>query len=216
MAEGFYVTNKGLTEITKAIESDTKVEIKKARFGSGATLGDEWDYDITSLKNSRYEKDLDPLTDTYDVNPDDPKSLKINVIVPVGQALTINEIGFFDRNDNLILYGIVRERIKSDVDEFEYRCLVKFDNTDESKVEIVIKSPEFEKVEELVENSKQEFEQNKTQFESEIDEKIKQVSQTLEQAESDFDLSNYVSHAEYQTLLDMVDSSNAIMEEYVG
>lgn len=198
MAEGFYVTNKGIELINQAVTAGTKVDIKKVKYGSGGDSVSPWNYDIQSLGHEEYSKDLDPITDSYKVSESDPKTFIITTIVPNETECTINEIGFFDSQDNLIVYGIVREDHKRAGVKFQYETYVKFENVDETAVEITIVSPEYEKVEQLVETTKAELEQ------------------LIQRAESDFDLSNYVSHEEYQKLLDMVDSSNAIMEEYVG
>lgn len=209
MAESFFVTNKGVELITQAIANETKVDIKKVQFGSGGDSASEPNYDIQSLGHMEYSKDLDPITDTYEILDTVPKSLYLKTIVPAEVECTINEIGYFDTQENLIIYGIVRELKKERGLKHEYDNYVKFENIDTAGVEIVIISPEYEKVEQLVETTKEEFDQK-------LSEASSSLTKILEQAESDFDLSNYVSHDEYQTLLDMVDSSNAIMEEYVG
>ena len=209
MSEYFFVTNKGVELITQAVANETKVEIKKVQFGSGGDSSGEKNYDIQSLGHMEYTKDLDPITDTYEILDTVPKSLYLKTIVPAEVECTINEIGYFDTQENLIIYGIVRELNKEKGLKHQYDNYVKFENIDTAGVEIVIISPEYEKVEQLVETTKEEFDQK-------LSEASSSLTKILEQAESDFDLSNYVSHGEYQTLLDMVDSSNAIMEEYVG
>lgn len=209
MPEGFYVTDKGIELINTAVKEEKKVEINKAQFGDGGDLNGAREYGITELKSKQYEKNFDPLTDTYSVSPTDPKALLIKVVIPAEVSCTINEIGFFDTENNLIVYGNVRERQKEAGIKFQYENWVKFDNVDESAVEIKIVSPEFEKVETLVESTKQEFDQK-------LQETTTSLTGILETAENDFNLDNYVSHEEYQELRDMVEASNSIMEEYVG
>lgn len=177
MPEGFFVTNKGIELIKQAVIEEKKVEINKAQFGDGGNIEAEFNYDITALTSKQYEKSFDPLTDSYETSPTDPKALMIKVVVPAEVACTINEVGFLDKEDNLIIYGYVRERVKESGIKFQYESWVKFDNVDESAVEIVIVSPEYEKVEELVESTKADF-----------DERIQRI-------ENEFNLDNYITEA---------------------
>ena len=266
MAEGFYITNRGIELINSAVPSESKVEIIKARFGSGGDAVSTWNYDITDVVTQVYEKRLDPETDSYKVSDTDPKSLMISVTVPPEETCTINEVGFFDEADNLIVYGIVRQLEKPAGVKYQYDCWIRFDNVDTANVEIKIVSSEFEKVEKLVEDTKAEFERKiqhiETTFNIEnyptnediaaLDNKFstKQETKVLSDKIDEFTggetLSEYLKKSEasntylnklvaQQTYLDknvaqntyltkeefvelknMVEASNAVMEEYVG
>lgn len=181
MAEGFYVTNKGIELINAVIPNDGKVEINKAKFGSGGTEG-AWNYDISAMVSEEYSKNLDPETDKYKISDTDPKALFLSVVVPAEVSCRINEVGFFDNNDNLIIYGIVRDQTKVQGVKYQYDCWVKFDNVDSANVEIKIISSEYEKVEKLVQDTKQEFDQK------------------IESLESEFDISGYVTQEQWGTL----------------
>ena len=181
MAEGFYVTNKGIEIINAAIPDENKVVINKAKFGSGGTSGD-WNYDISAMVSEQYSKNLDPETDSYKISDTDPKALFIRVVVPPEISCTINEVGFFDESDNLIIYGIVREQTKAQGVKYQYDCWVKFDNVDTASVEIKIISSEYEKVEKLVEDTKTEFDQR------------------INQIEDDFSLENYPTQSDIEAL----------------
>lgn len=156
MAEEFFVTNKGIELITQAIKDESKVEITKVKFGNGGVSGEK-DYDITALKNETYSKDFDPLTDSYKIDESDGKSFVITTLLPAEEETTINEIGYFDSSDNLIIYGTVREIEKIVGVPHTYINWVKFDNIDDTAVEITVVSPEYEKVEQLLEKAEKEF-----------------------------------------------------------
>lgn len=182
MAEGFFVTNKGIELINSAVPSENKVEINKAKFGSGGDSSAEWNYSITEMVAEEYSKNLDPETDKYKISDTDPKALFLSVVVPPEESCLINEVGFFDSNDNLIIYGLVREQQKVAGVKYQYDCWVKFDNVDTANVEIKIISSEFEKVEKLVEDTKKEF-----------DGKIEKI-------ETEFNIENYPSNDDIAAL----------------
>lgn len=184
MGLGFYVTNKGIELINNAVATESKVEINKAKFGSGGDAVGAWNYDITDVVSQVYEKTLDPENDSYKISDTDPKALMISVTVPPEQTGTINEVGFFDTNDNLIVYGIVRELNKPEGVKYQYDCWVKFDNVDSANVEIKIISSEYEKVEKLVEDTRKDFE-----------EKIQKV-------ETEFNIDNYLDVEKLNTALE--------------
>lgn len=204
MGLGFFVTNKGIELINSAVATESKVEINKAKFGSGGDAVGAWNYDITDVVSQVYEKTLDPENDSYKISDTDPKALMISVTVPPEQTGTINEVGFFDTSDNLIVYGIVRELNKPEGVKYQYDCWVKFDNIDSSNVEIKIISSEFEKVEQLVADTKQEF-----------DEKIQKI-------ETEFNIENYLDVGKLDTALqpyaktEDLNSLRTEFEEFTG
>ena len=204
MSEGFYVTNKGIELINSAVPSESKVEIVKAKFGSGGDAVGAWNYDITDVVSQIYEKQLDPLTDKYVVSETDPKALMISVVVPEEETGVINEVGFFDSENNLIVYGVVREANKPAGVKYQYDCWVKFDNVDSANVEIKIVSSEFEKVEKLVADTKQEF-----------DQKIQTI-------ETEFNIDNYLDVNKLETALEpyakttTVDALRQEFEKFTG
>lgn len=155
MSKEFYVTKKGFELIDQAIKNETNIDINKIKAGDGGT--GVIDTDLTSLRNQTYEKTFDPLTDAYEIIETDPKQILVKFVIPKGVTGKFNEVGFFDRNDNLIVYGNVLERDKPETINFMYQCILEFKNTDEDTVNIVVKSPEFEKVEALVAKVEKEF-----------------------------------------------------------
>lgn len=162
MPYGFFITDTGRKLIDQAIPSEKKVEITKACFGSGGDPVPDREYGITELKNQFYEKNLSPDTDTYEVDPSDPYAIYIRTIVPEDVYGTINEVGYKDSEDNLIIYGIVQERVKEQSEsgggfKIQYDNWIKLENGDVDKIEIKVVSPEYEKVEQLLEKAEKEF-----------------------------------------------------------
>lgn len=113
MAIGFYITNKGRDLITKAATDESKVVISKLKVGDGAKKGDKQDRTLTQLKNQVYEKDFDPELDRYFIDEGKPNVVEITCTLPneAGDFI-INEAGYFDENDNMILYGVLEETPK--------------------------------------------------------------------------------------------------------
>lgn len=189
MPYGFYITDKGRELIDKAIPNEQKVEITKACFGSGGNPETDREYGITDLKNQFYEKTLTPDTDTYQVDENDPYSLYIRTVVPDDVTGTINEVGYKDSEDNLIIYGVVQQRVKEQSVsgggfKIQYDNWIKLENGDVDKIDVKVLSPEYERVDRLVESAKAEF-----------DERIDQV-------EKEFNIDNYPSQEDFNEATD--------------
>lgn len=157
MAEGFYVTNKGLEAVNRAVAEGKKVLVNKAKFGSGGSVNFPQDLNLTDLRHPEYEKRLDPITDSYVVSESDPTLIMIRTIVPEEVECVINEIGYFDDNDNLIIYGLVQEEEKNQGIRYQYDNWIKFKNVENTAIEIYITSPDVERVEKLVQATKEDF-----------------------------------------------------------
>lgn len=201
MPYGFFITDTGRQLIDKAITENTKVDITTACFGSGGSPDTEPNYAITELVNSFYEKQMNPDTDDYRVDENDPYSIYIQSELPNEVTGTVNEIGYKDSQGNLVIYGIVRERVKEVGTKggkilLQYRNWIKLENGDLDSIEIKIKSAEYEKVEQLVNETRTEFTQTLERTKQELTEKLEESSNTmndiLERAENDFNLDNYV------------------------
>lgn len=155
MPKGFYVTDIGRQKIAEAVVKDQKVSISKMAIGSGGDPNVDWDYGITDLKQKFYTKSFDSTTDSYMVNPDDPTEIMISAIVPNEVVGTINEIGYLDDEDNLIIYGVVREKYKfkgeKGADErILYENWIKFDIDEVDNVVINILQGDYRKLAELL------------------------------------------------------------------
>lgn len=113
MATGFYITDIGRNLITQAASDETKVVISRIKVGDGAKSSDEPDKSLTALKREVYSKDFDPDYDRYFINRDTPNVVRIQCVLPndVGD-FNLNEVGYFDENDNLIIYGVVEDTPK--------------------------------------------------------------------------------------------------------
>lgn len=146
---GFYITNKGRELLTNSTVTTDKVIISKACFGSGGDLISQPDKSITQLKNQIYEKPFDPDTDSYKVSGNDLSQLEIKTIVPSEVSGTINEIGYKDEKDNLIIYGVVQEFNKEEGLELQYENWIKLENGDAEKIEVSINSPEMDTLNDL-------------------------------------------------------------------
>lgn len=162
MPYGFFITDKGRELIDKAIPTESKVEIVKACFGSGGDPESPEDFSRTELNSQFYEKPLSPETDSYRVDENDPYSLFIASEVPGDVTGVFNEIGYKDSEDNLIIYGVVQERVKTPgvqggLNKLRYENWIKLENGDTATIDIHIKTPEYEKVEELVQKAEYEF-----------------------------------------------------------
>lgn len=108
MAKGFYITETGRNLLTQAAADESKVVISKIKVGDGATTQDEPNPSLTALKNEVYEKEFDPDYDRYFIDDQAPNILEITcgLTNDVGDFM-INEVGFCDVNDNIILYGVI-------------------------------------------------------------------------------------------------------------
>lgn len=146
---GFYITNKGRELLTNSTVTTDKVIISKACFGSGGNLISQPDKGITQLKNQIYEKPFDPDTDSYKVSGSDLSQLEIKTIVPSEVTGTINEVGYKDESDNLIIYGVVQDFEKEDGIEVEYDNWIKLEAGDSEKIEINIATPDMEAINDL-------------------------------------------------------------------
>lgn len=113
MATGFYITEKGRNLIAQAAADETKVVITKLKVGDGATIHDAPNPELTDLKNTVFEKDFDPDYDRYFIDKNTPNVIRIQCTLPndVGD-FDINEAGYYDENDNLILYGVMQNTPK--------------------------------------------------------------------------------------------------------
>lgn len=166
MPKGFFVTDKGRAKIAAATVRDQKVSISKMAIGSGGDPNVDWDYSIESLKQEFYRKPFDSTTDKYMVNPDDPTEIMISAIVPNEVSGTINEIGYLDDENDLIVYGIVREKVKikgeRGADErIQYENWIKFDIDEIDNVVINILQGDYRELAAKIDNFLTEFEKLK-------------------------------------------------------
>lgn len=188
MPYGFFITDKGRELLVEAGKTESKVEITKACFGSGGNPEINRNYGITELVSQFYEKNISPDTDSYEISSVDPTQLCIHTVVPNEITGTINEIGYKDDEDNLIFYGIVKERYKeagskAEAYQFEYTNWLKLENVDVEKIEIITSSIEYDKFTEAANEVRQELKQvnnNVTNF-------VNETSSSLEDLELEID-----------------------------
>lgn len=155
MPIGFYVTDKGKEAVAKAIAEDTKVKISKVALGSGGDQNAPWNYGIESLVSQFYEKNFDPETDTYEVDRDDPTQVMICSVIPNEVSGTINEIGYKDDKDNLIIYGVIRERTKvagegAEINRMQFNSWIKFESEEIENIQINVLSAEYQLLDDKV------------------------------------------------------------------
>lgn len=136
MSYGFYCTDKGTDLAANAAAKGTKVDICKVAVGDGGDPEAQTNWGIEALNNEVYRKDLDPTTDFYDIDPEFPNQLFMSFQIPAEVALTqVNEVGFFDSENNLIIYGITipidkegRTGEFGSMELFTIEGLVRFEN----------------------------------------------------------------------------------------
>lgn len=174
MPIGFYVTDKGKEAIAEAIAQDTKVKISKVAIGSGGNYEEPWNYGIESLVNQFYEKPFDPETDTYEVDRDDPTQVMIASKIPNEVSGTINEIGYKDDQDNLIIYGVIRERTKvagteGEIERMQFNNWIKFESEEVANIQINVLSPEYQLLDDKVTQAIGKVENMQTDLEPRIE-----------------------------------------------
>ena len=150
---GFYITTKGEELIAKTLQGET-IKITKACFGSGGNHEEPFNYDIEDLVEQFYEKELDPETDLISVDPLLPEQIKIVTVLPVNVSGTINEIGYKDENNNLILYGLIEEEVKSADKKqiFQYENYIKLQPQEVEKIDFSIITPDYEELRKQINN----------------------------------------------------------------
>lgn len=141
MKKGFYVTDLGRNKLLEASnEINKKVNIVKVKIGDAGNQDiEDFDYSITSLVNSVYEKTFDE-NDFYKIDEERPNQVMICCYIPkeVNIDTDINEIGFYDEEDDLIVYGLVQPTPKRDNYAIEFDNWIEFNNKDIDNVTIVI------------------------------------------------------------------------------
>lgn len=151
MPYGFYITNKGEELLGKTLQGE-KLKITKACFGSGGNHNEPFNYEIEELVEQFYEKDLNPETDLISVDPLLPNQIKIVTELPVTVSGTINEIGYKDESDNLILYGLIEEEVKSSDKKqiFRYENYLDLEQEEIENIEFSITSTEYDELRQLI------------------------------------------------------------------
>lgn len=170
MPYGFYLTDKGKELIAASLDGGEKVTISKACFGSGGDpSAEEFDGSITDLEEQFYEKELDPQTDSVKPLESNLSQLEIITEVPPSVEGTISEIGYKDQNDNLILYGLIQRQVKESAANvsFLYDNFIYFENGENEQIEFLLLSPEYTRVEELVQETNTLVEQVRSDFDIE-------------------------------------------------
>ena len=125
---GFYITQKGTEKIATAIELGDRVDINTCAVGDGGDVEAERDYNITALKNETYRKTLDN-GDNYSLAPDNEDVIMITTIIPDDAGeLTINEVGYFDIEDDLIIYGVTKDKVHKNAGEGGQQYVVELVN----------------------------------------------------------------------------------------
>ena len=110
MAYGFYITQRGLEKITQASNTDSKVVINQYLVGDGGDLEGEANPAITGLNNELYRKSLTDL-DSFEISG---SKILIKTVLPDDvPAMTFNEAGYLDTDDELIIYGTFRPITKN-------------------------------------------------------------------------------------------------------
>lgn len=184
MPYGFYLTDKGKELIAASLDGGEKVTISKACFGSGGDpSAEEFDGSITDLEEQFYEKELDPQTDSVKPLESNLSQLEIITEVPPSVEGTISEIGYKDQNDNLILYGLIQRQVKEAAANvsFLYDNFVYFENEENRQIEFYLATPEYERVEQLINETKSSFESSITEIQS-----------ILETAKQELDIQAYL------------------------
>lgn len=148
---GFFITNKGEELLGKALTGE-KVKITKACFGSGGNHNEPYNYEITELVSQFYEKELDPVTDLVTIDPARPNQIEIITELPANVSGTINEIGYKDEADNLILYGLVQEEVKKSEnnDIFHYESYIDLEQNQVESIEFNITSTDYNELRTLI------------------------------------------------------------------
>lgn len=168
---GFYITNKGRELLTSSTTTTDKLTITKVCFGSGGDSVSQPNLDITELNNQIYEKDFNPAKDTYSVDLTDLSQICIKTYLDGDITGTINEVGYKDSSDNLIIYGVIKDVEKPQDQEILFENWIKFENSDIDKIEIKLQSPETQQIYEQLSSIKStisEFETTIPDYESRI------------------------------------------------
>lgn len=111
---GFYITDNGVEKLSSAFTAGDKVALTHYAVGDGGDKEGERDNAITQLNNETYRKPFDE-NDSFDIK--DTKLL-IKVVLPNDTPeLTFNEVGYFDSEGTLIVYGVMGDVVKKQGDE---------------------------------------------------------------------------------------------------
>lgn len=150
MNYGFYATSTGIAKITKAIQEKVKLDITHVAVGSGGDPSADINFDITELVDEKYRKEM-VEGDSYEVDPLNPNVIKIVTVIPddVGN-FNINEVGYFDSDGDLVIYGVIRtvqkeQGIGGNLRIVELDNYIAFDNNQIEHLNIVVRCEEQEK-----------------------------------------------------------------------
>lgn len=142
---GFYMTDTGIEKVAKATAQGEKVKINTLAVGDGGKPDEDRIYERTALEHENYRKQMDDM-DSYTVDRNNPNVVTIVAVVPDETgAITVNEVGFFDEEGDLIVYGVVEETSKGkgsngSMQTIEITCYINFVNTGVDNVEISVGS----------------------------------------------------------------------------
>lgn len=168
MAVGFTVTEKGIEKFNiAASESGKQVKIVEFKAGNGGDVnGEAIDTTLTDVVTPVYTKQFDD-NDYYLVDPEYPNRIMISVYLgeEVG-PFTINEIGYFDEDGDMICYGIpkvVENKVQGE--SVTYKNWIVFENEQVENLEIVIDSKSIEQL-------KVEFQKQFDEINNKLDNKI--------------------------------------------
>lgn len=142
---GFFMTDTGIEKVAKATAQGEKVKINTLAVGDGGKPDEERVYERTALEHENYRKQMDDM-DSYTIDRNNPNVVTIIAVVPDETgAITVNEVGFFDEEGDLIVYGVVEETSKGkgsngSMQTIEITCYINFVNTGVENVEISVGS----------------------------------------------------------------------------
>lgn len=149
MATGFIVTDKGIEKLNAAAsESGKQVKIVRFKAGDGGDTGAEKiDGSLTDVVSEVYAKDFD-ANDYYSIDAEYPNRLLISAFLDedVGD-FTVNEIGYFDEDGDMIIYGLPKvEEHKVAGECVCYRNYAVFSNEQIENLEIIVDNINIEEL----------------------------------------------------------------------
>lgn len=162
MNYGFYPTSIGFTKIAQAVHDEVKLDITHVAVGSGGDPNADIDFNITSLVDEKYRK---PMLegDSYEIDEINRNFIKILTTIPDDAGeFRITEVGYFDSDGDLVIYGLIQpvekeQGVGSNLRVVELENYIGFTAEQIEAINLVVRSQEQEafrqEILKLVENS---------------------------------------------------------------
>lgn len=193
MAYGFYVTARGLEKIRAAMQDGGKVAINQYAVGDGADIAGERIEGITALNNELWRKTLDER-DTFEA---EGSRLTVKTVIPeTAPSMVFNEVGYFDEEDDLIIYGTMGDTVKGESTEtapqiLEHDNVLEFSGNEIEYVKISIGNEVLadlmDRVRLVEENKadKSQIDELAETVQNDVEQKIQQIEINIEGLETD-------------------------------